>query len=375
YAAGLPVLRAGLAAARARRAGVDELDFMWMAVMGTLRVFDDAAWDELSSRYVELARETGVLSHLPLALTARAYLLLLSGDLGGAAALTDELTAITEATGGSLAPYGALGLAAFRGDAAAGAALLETTTADVTRRGEGVGLTFAEWAYALLHNSLGNYGEALAAARRATAYPADPGALIWPAPELVEAAVRTGRPEVAAEVFALMSDMRTACGTDWALGIQSRSQALLSDDAAAEKLYRAAIEHLGRTRMRVDLARAHLLYGEWLRRERRRTDAREQLRTAYDAFARIGATAFAARAERELNAAGGRTHPRSPATSEQHLTTQEAQIARMAGEGLSNPEIATRLFISARTVQYHLRKVFTKLGITSRTQLPRVLRD
>ncbi|GAA1859203.1 LuxR family transcriptional regulator [Asanoa iriomotensis] len=374
YAAGLPVLREGLAALRARPPGADQLDFMWMAVTSSLRVFDDDAWDALSARYLALAREAGVLSHLPLALTARAYLLLFSGNLAGAASLTDELTAITEATGGSLAPYGALGLAAFRGDADTGAALLAETRDDVTRRGEGVGLTFAEWAYALLHNSLGDYPRALAAARRATAYAADPGALIWPAPELVESAVRCGQPAVAQDVFGLMSGMRTACGTDWALGIQSRSQALLSEGAEAEQNYRAAIDHLGRTRMRVDLARAHLLYGEWLRRERRRTDARERLRTAYDLFAGIGATAFAARAERELNAAGGRTHPRST-SGEQHLTTQEAQIARMAGEGLSNPEIATRLFISARTVQYHLRKVFTKLGITSRTQLPRVLRD
>ncbi|MEV4537730.1 helix-turn-helix transcriptional regulator [Asanoa sp. NPDC049518] len=193
--------------------------------------------------------------------------------------------------------------------------------------------------------------------------------MIWAAPELVESAVRTGQPAAAHDVFALLSDMRVACGTDWALGIQARSQALLSSD---EAFYVSALDHLGRTRMRVDLARAHLLYGEWLRRRRRRTDARLQLRTAYDLFTDIGATAFAARAGRELSAAGGRTHPRAP-TRDHNLTTQEAQIARMASEGLSNPEIATRLFISARTVQYHLRKVFTKLGISSRTQLPRVL--
>jgi len=282
------------------------------------------------------------------------------------------MTAVTEATGSSLAPYGALGLAAFRGDAADCSTLVEATKADVARRGEGVGLTFAEWASALLHNGLGEYPEALAAAQRATAYPQDPGSLIWSSPELVEAAVRTGQPSAAHDVFELLSGMRGACGTDWALGIQSRSQALLTDDDGAEDHYRAAIDHLGRTLMRVDLARAHLLYGEWLRRRRRRTDAREQLRTAHDMFAEIGAAAFAVRAERELSAAGGSTHPRSPAR-DHNLTTQEAQIARMAGEGLSNPEIATRLFISARTVQYHLRKVFTKLGITSRTQLPRVL--
>ncbi|SNT60655.1 regulatory protein, luxR family [Asanoa hainanensis] len=369
YAAGLPVLRSALAGVRSLDGDVD---LLWMAITSTLRVWDDDGWDALSDRYVRLARETGALGHLPLALTARAYLHLFSGHLAAAAALTDELTAITEATGTSVAPYGALGLAAFRGDADAGPTLVEATKADVARRGEGVGLTFAEWAYALLHNSLGNYGEALAAAERATAYPQDPGSLIWAAPELVESAVRTGRPEAAGPVFALLSDMRNACGTDWALGIQSRSQALLTDGDGAEPLYRSALAHLGRTRMRVDLARAHLLYGEWLRRRRRRTDARAELRTAYDLFTGIGAAAFAARAGRELSAAGGNTHPRAPAR-DHNLTTQEAQIARMASEGLSNPEIATRLFISARTVQYHLRKVFTKLGITSRTQLPRVL--
>ncbi|GIF69961.1 helix-turn-helix transcriptional regulator [Asanoa ishikariensis] len=370
YVAGLPVLRAALARLRsASTASGDDLNLLWMAVTTTLRVWDDDGWDALSDRYLRLARETGALGHLPLALTARAYLQLFSGNLATAASLTDEMTAITEATGSSQAPYGALGLAAFRGDASAGPALVSATKADVARRGEGVGLTFAEWAYALLHNSLGNYPEALAAAERATAYPQDPGSLIWAAPELVESAVRTGRPSAAHDVFALLTDMRVACGTDWALGIQSRSEALLTD---SEPLYRSAIEHLGRTRMRVDLARAHLLYGEWLRRRRRRTDARAELRTAYDTFTESGATAFAARAGRELSAAGGNTHPRAPAR-DHNLTTQESQIARMAGEGLSNPEIATRLFISARTVQYHLRKVFTKLGITSRTQLPRVL--
>jgi DNA-binding CsgD family transcriptional regulator/tetratricopeptide (TPR) repeat protein len=372
YAAGLPTLRKVLHTFGAGMHPEEELDLLWMATTTALRLWDDERWDTLSARHLQLARETGVLSQLPLALTTRAYMLLFAGDLAAAASMTDEIRAVTEATGSNLAPYGALGLAAFRGDESATAALLEATTTDVNRRGEGVGLTFAEWANALLNNGLGNYPRALAAARQATAYHQDQGSLIWPAVELIEAATRSGPPNTAAEIFHRLAAMTSASGTDWALGLQARSRALLTVGDTAERLYRDAIDHLERTRLRVDLARAHLLYGEWLRRERRRTDARDQLRTAHEMFDAIGTMAFAARAGRELRAAGGSTNPRVPARHHE-LTTQEAHIARMAADGLSNPEIATRLFISARTVQYHLRKVFTKLGVTSRSQLDRVL--
>ncbi|HET6986893.1 MAG TPA: LuxR C-terminal-related transcriptional regulator, partial [Kribbella sp.] len=187
-----------------------------------------------------------------------------------------------------------------------------------------------------------------------------------------EAAVRTGAIDAAHRAGRRLAEMAAATGTDWALGVHARCQALLSAGDTAERRYREAIAHLEKTRLKVDLARAHLLYGEWLRRERRRTDARECLKSAHAMFEAMGMAGFAERARRELQAAGGTARKRVvPAQSE--LTAQEAQIARMARDGLSNPEIATRLFISARTVQYHLRKVFPKLGITSRSQLDQVL--
>ena len=299
-------------------------------------------------------------------------MLLFAGDLTSAASLTAEAQAVNEATGSNLAPYGALGLAALRGDEQGTPALLEATKEDVTRRGEGAGITFTEWANALLNNGLGRYQDALAAARRATSYEADLGSMIWPTVELIEAAARSGVTATATGACERFAVMTNASGTDWALGLQARSQALLSEGENAERLYRESLACLGRTRMRVDLARVHLLYGEWLRRERRRSDAREQLRTAHGMLEGIGAEAFAERARRELRATGERVRKRTVETNGE-LTAQEAQIARLARDGLSNPEIGIRLFISAHTVQYHLRKVFTKLGITSRSQLNRVL--
>ncbi|MCX0269194.1 AAA family ATPase [Nocardia zapadnayensis] len=375
YAAGVPLLRRALAHFSEDMSAEEELRWMYLACITAMRLWDDDRWDALSARYVRLAREAGALSELPLALTARAYLLLFTGDLTAAASLTDELEAVTEATGIGLASYGAMGLAALRGDEAGAAVLIDATIKDVTRRGEGIGLTFAEWANAALNNGLGHYDKAVAAARRATADDTDLASLCWSLVELIEAAARCGMTETASRAFGRLTEMVGAGATDWVLGAQARSRALLSEGETAERLYREAIAHFGRTRLRVDLARAHLLYGEWLRRERRRSDAREQLRTAHGMLEAMGCAAFAERAGRELRVAGGTAHkPTSPAEHEA-LTAQEAQIARMARDGLSNPEIGIRLFISARTVQYHLRKVFTKLDITSRNQLDRVLPD
>jgi DNA-binding CsgD family transcriptional regulator len=373
YAAGVPMLRAALTAFGTGMSAEDELHWAWLAcVAAAIRVWDDDRWEALSARHVQLARETGALSELPLALTSRAYMLLFAGEFDAAAALTEEAQAVMEATGSHLAPYGAMGLAAFRGDEARALALIEATMEDVTRRGEGVGITFAEWANAALHNGLGHYDDALAAAQRACSFDDDLGALLWTTVELIEAAARTGMTEAAAAAYDRLEEMTSASETHWGLGIQARSHALLSEGEAAERLYREAIDRLGRTRLRLDLARAHLLYGEWLRRERRRGDAREQLRTAYGMLA-MGAAAFAERARRELRATGETARKRSPSAQHDELTAQEAQIARLARDGLSNPEIGARLFISARTVQYHLGKVFAKLGITSRSQLGRVM--
>jgi DNA-binding CsgD family transcriptional regulator len=374
FAAGAPMLRKSLAGFGDGMTPEAELRWLWLVcVAGAFRIWDDARWDALSARHVQLARETGALSDLPLALTSRAYLHLFAGELGTAATLIDELRAAQEATGTGLAPYAALCLAAFRGEDAEATALIDATMEDVTLRGEGVGITFAQWANSVLGNGLGRYDQAAAAAEHSCAYDGDPGSLLWTLPELIEAATRTGRTEAAARAYEQLAGLVSASVTDWGLGIKARSRALLSEGTAAEELYRESIERLGRTRIRVDLARAHLLYGEWLRRQRRRADAREQLRTAHDMFKTMGMAGFAGRAGRELNSTGESARKRVPAARHQELTAQEALIARLARDGLSNPEIGTRLFISAHTVQYHLRKVFAKLGITSRSQLDRAL--
>ena len=373
YAAGVPALRRALADFGAGMSAEEELRWMWLGCSTAMRVWDDDRWELLSARYVQLARETGALSELPLALTTRAYMLLFAGDLTTAASLTDELHAVKEATGSALAPYGALGLAALRGDEAEASALIDATMEDVTRRGEGVGITFAQWANAALNNGLGHYDKAVAAGRHATAYDKDLASLRWSLVELIEAAARSGMTETATGAYRQLTEMASASGTDWVLGAQARSHALLSEGEAAERLYRESIALFGKTRLRVDLARTHLLYGEWLRRERRRIDAREQLRTAHGMLEAMGIAAFAERARHELQATGETARKRTLPARHEDLTAQEAQVARLARDGLSNPEIGTRLFISAHTVQYHLRKVFTKLGIASRSQLDRVL--
>ena len=302
-------------------------------------------------------------------------MMLFAGDLTAVASLIQELQAATEATGSNLAPYAALGLAAFRGAQAEAATLIDVMISDATRRGEGTAITFAEWASAVLNNGVGDYETAMRAAQRASEHAGEEVAATWAAVELIEAAARHGNSELAVGTCRRLAEMTSASGTDWALGIEARSRALLSGGDAAERLYLESIDRLGRTRIRADLARAHLLYGEWLRRERRRVDARAQLRIAHDMLDTMGMDAFAERARRELQATGETARKRNVATGDEQLTAQEAQIARMARDGLSNPEIGVRLFISARTVQYHLRKVFTKLGIESRSQLDRVLPD
>jgi DNA-binding CsgD family transcriptional regulator len=231
----------------------------------------------------------------------------------------------------------------------------------------------SECAEALLSNGSGRYVEALAAARRAFAYD-DLDASAWGLTELIEAAARSGRRGLAAAALRRLAEHARANGTDWALGIEARSRALLSEGELAESLYQDAIERLGRSRARLDLARAQLLYGEWLRRESRRVDARQQLRAAHEVFRRIDADGFAERARRELLATGETLRTRGVERRDE-LTAREALIARLTGEGHTNAEIGTELFISPRTVEWHLRKVFLKLGISSRRQVRRALRD
>jgi DNA-binding CsgD family transcriptional regulator len=373
YAAAATTLKRALRAFRDEpMSEEDTLRWLWLACRIARALGDDASWDELTDRQVRLARNAGALSLLPIALIERFGVQLFLGDLDAAASLVAEAEAVVEATGSQLAPQGAIALAAWRGREAEASALIQASRQEVERRGEGLWLVATEWASAVLFNGLGRYEDALAAAEQAAEDPHELGLSTWVPTELVEAAVRSGDPERAVGPLRRLQEISRAAGTDWALGVEARSRALLSEGAAAERLYREAIERLGRTRIRVALARAHLLYGEWLRRQRRRMDAREQLRIAHQLYSSMGMEGFAERARRELLAAGETVRKRSVKTRGE-LTAQEMQIARLANDGLSNQEIGARLFISARTVQYHLGKVFTKLDISSRVQLDRVL--
>jgi DNA-binding CsgD family transcriptional regulator len=375
YAAAMPVLRDALRAVKARGPAREGLRWLWLACLTAVHVWDDDGWEALSARYLDLARSAGALGEQPLALSIRAHRLLLHGQLTAAESLVVQAQAATEATGGTLAPYGALSLAALRGNERTLSALVDAAAPAVTERGEGAGMAAVGMAMALLYLGLGRYQEAVPAAQLATASPGTIGTPPWAIAELIEAAVRTGKTDLAADAYERLAEMTDASGTDWALGIQARSHALLSEGAQADGRFREATARLERTGLRICLARAHLLYGEWLRRERRRTDAREQLRTAFDMLDSMGVAAFAERARRELQATGETAHKRVAGWPNDQLTAQETQIARLARDGLSNPEIAARLYISAHTVQYHLRKVFAKLGITARSQLEGVLPD
>ncbi|MGZ4252319.1 MAG: helix-turn-helix transcriptional regulator [Solirubrobacteraceae bacterium] len=371
YPAGLAPLRSALGAFRDVEELIDgDVRWLWLACRLAQDLWDDRLWYALATRGLSVARETGALNMLPIAATYRASLHVHAGAFGAASSLIEEADAITHATGMAPLKYASLMLAAWRGNEAEGLALIEAGRLEATARGEGMGLGVIEWATALLYNGWGRYAEALAAAERGCEHD-DVGLLAWALVELIEAAVRSNATEPASAALDRLSVRTRASGTDWALGIEAGSRALLSTGPDAEALYREAGERLGRSRGVVHLARARLLYGEWLRREGRRVDAREQLRAAHEMFGSIGAEGFAERARRELLATG-ETARRRTDDARVVLTPQEAHIARLAKEGLSNPEIGAQLFISSRTVQYHLRKVFQKLDITSRNQLSRV---
>jgi DNA-binding CsgD family transcriptional regulator len=369
YPAGAPVIRRAVSAFRGTDISTEEgLRWLWLACHAAGIVWDYASWDVLSDRQVKLARDAGALIPFPIAFNTRAGVHLFAGEFTEAASMVAQAESVTEATGSSIAPYGALALAVFRGREAQAAQLIQTATDDVGRRGEGGALSFVQWAAAVLCNSLGRYEEALAAAQRASEDSPAVQFASWALVELIEASARSAVPERAAGAVRKVSDIARACGTEWALGIEARSRALVSDGEDAGNLYREAIDRFGRTRLRVELGRAHLVYGEWLRRQRRRRDAGDQLSRAYEIFDSAGAAAFAERARIELRASGGQARERAVETRDP-LTAQEAVIARLAGDGASNPEIAAQLFISRATVAYHLRKVFTKLGVSSRSQL------
>jgi DNA-binding CsgD family transcriptional regulator len=369
HAAGTPVLRKALIAFRSDEISTEEgLRWLWLAGRAAAYIWDYDSWDALTARQIRLSREFGALTVLPLTLSTRAGVELFGGNLASAGAFVQTADVVAAATDSRAVPYAALALAAFRGREPDGTRLIATSTEDFVARGEGMGVTLAQWASAMLHNGLARYDEALAAAEQAASDPRELWFATWAMVELVEAAARSGQGARATGALEALTKSTRASGTPWALGVQARSRALLSDDDAVEPLYREAIDHLEPTRLRVDVARTRLLYGEWLRRQRRRVDARNQLRTAHEQFMDFGMEAFAERARIELEATGERARLRTVDTLDQ-LTPQEAQIARLAAQGNTNREIAARLFISASTVEYHLRKAFRKLDVKSRTQL------
>ncbi len=373
YEPAVPILRQAQSSFATDMPATEELRWGWAATVVSVHLWDDERWDTLSERHVRLAREAGALADLQLALSQRISMHLFAGELSTAASLVEELQATTEATGTTLAPYGRVGLLALRGREAEAATLIVRSRVEVTRRGEGIGISALDWAEAVLYNGLGRYEEARASASRIAEHPQDLAPSNWHLAELIEAAVRAGTPELAADAHHRLAAMTRASGTDWGLGIAARSQALLVEGQRAEELYLEAIDRLGRSRIAVDLARAHLLYGEWLRRERRRIDARTELRTAHELFSEFGMEAFAERARVELEATGERARKRTADTLGE-LTPQETQISRLAAQRHTNREIAAQLFISPSTVEYHLRKVFRKLGVNSRKQLANRLR-
>jgi DNA-binding CsgD family transcriptional regulator len=371
HSAAAPTLSKAL---RAYLAEEPRLDWLCVAYdLAAIDLWDDRAWFELASWQAERARATGALSLLPYALDYLASLHVHAGELSVAAGLVTEARELSSGVRADTLPYIALLLAAWRGQAMTASSLIDVMMRGARARGEGAAITSAQYATATLHNGLGQYEIASDAAQKASAAN-EIVTSSWALYELVEAASRGGGRDLARHAVDRLSERLSASGTDWARGTEARSRALVEDGDRAEDLHRQAIELLGQCRMAAHLARARLTYGEWLRREGRRVDAREQLRAAYDMFASMGAEGFAERARRELLATGEKVRKRQDETRDE-LTPQEEQIARLARDGRTNPEIGAELFISPRTVEWHLRKVFTKLGISSRKGLGSALPD
>ena len=368
-----PLLKRALSAFRGDNLSNDEaLRWLWVACVTAIQLWDEESWRVLSDRYVQLARDAGALTVLPLALNYSSGCRVCEGEFASAEAFAQEAREVSVAIGNPDVSISSLNLAGWRGREVEALRLIEASDRDAAGRGEGRRIGAGRYATAVLYNGLGRFERALAAAEEAREYPRELATSRWALPEQIEAAIRSGKPEPAARALAQLSETMSASGTDWALGIEARSRALVTEGEAAEPLYREAIDRLERTRVRVELARGHLLYGEWLRRERRRLDAREQLRTAHTLFTEFGMEAFAERARVELQATGEHPRKRTVETRDD-LTPQEAQISRLAADGATNQEIAAQLFISPSTVDYHLRKAFRKLGVKSRHQLTQQL--
>lgn len=371
HATAVPSLRLALSAfGRSDLSPEEGLRWLWMICVTAVGLWDHHTMSLLAARHLKLARDSGQATALPFALTMRCVVHVLDGELTEAGSLAEEVQTVSEAVRTAAPLYGALFVAAWRGQEQECIDLSKKTDEGAKSRGEGVGPVVSRWARALLYNSLGRYTEAAEAADMANRdyRQLEMGIPVWSLVEYIEATARAGTPGQADEALIQLTELTQASGTDWATGIEARSRGLLSDGAEAEEHFQKAICALGRTRIRGESARTHLLYGEWLRQQRRHLAAREQLRRAHDLFITMGMHGFAQRAARELAALGEVVRDQTPIPAND-LTPKEMQIVRLVREGLTNPQIGTRLFISPRTVEWHLRKIFGKLGVTSRKQL------
>jgi DNA-binding CsgD family transcriptional regulator len=371
--AAAPILQRAARAFAGEEASVEEvMRWGWLATAAAVTVWDYETCVAVATRCVDLARELGALTMLPVSMNVLVQVLSRGGDFAKAELLIDEANTVREATGTRIAPSGPLVLTAVRGGDGAASTLIDATIEMATAGGQGTAVQYARWAQSAVANARGRYAEAAAAASEAISDMPELFIAGWASNELVEAAARSGNSKLAAEAVARLAEATEGNEFGWAVGVNARALALTSEGETAERHYRVAIDELSGTRLRPELARARLLYGEWLRRENRRVDAREQLRAAHEEFTAIGMEAFAERARGELQATGEKVRKRTADTRDD-LTPQERQIAHLAGEGLSNPEIGARLFLSPRTVQWHLHKVFAKLGIGSRKELRNAL--
>jgi len=372
-AAAAPKLRRAVSAfARRELDTVEGLRWGWLASYSVCALWDEENWYAVNVQQLQSVREAGMLSHLPMYLHGLGTNAAWRGNFATAASVIAEADAVAEATGTRFARYAAVFLASLRGTEAEASALIDVEVHNASAAGRGLGIQWCRWLSAVLYNGLGRYEQALGEAQRAGDEGGELFIAAWALPELIEASTRIGDARVAGDGVERLLEATSVSDSDWGLGVLARSRALVSDGPVAEDSHQEAIERLGRTRLRPELARAHLVYGEWLRRENRRLDARVQLRVAHDLFASIGMEAFCERARAELQATGEHVRARAPEARDD-LTAQERQIAELARDGLSNPEIGARLFLSPRTVEWHLRHVFAKLGIKSRRDLAGVL--
>ena len=367
----VPVLEQAATAFSGGDTSVEEvLRWGWLATAGAAVVWDFETCVATATRQVEVARGAGALAVLAVGVNVLGQVAALAGDFAQATLLKAEADAVREATGTHVARYGALVLAALQGRAGEAFPLIDGTVANATAEGQGTAVQYAHWAKSVILNALGRYDEAFVVAELASDDTPELFVSAWALSERVEAAIRSGNDRGAAEALGRLQERTRGTDKPWGLGLEARSRGLVGEGASAEAAFREAVEQLRRTRLRPELARAHLVYGEWLRRQGRRADARTQLRAASDMFFSIGMEAFAERARRELQATGETVRKRSAeAAANDELTAQERQIALMALDGLTNSEIGARLFLSTRTIEWHLGKIFTKLSISSRRQL------